>query len=320
MPNELLFRVVLHGGVLPGAVAFFVLGALWWRSGRRTEPGSPSGEARGPRWALPLLMTMGFCASFWVVEQSIELWPAANTRRLYHAALLVGVAGVLEGSVRLPWIATLLARAAAFAGVTWMLTEGYSPNVLTPAQLWLLVAGAALASAGVAAAADAGLSRTRGWTGPLAALAVLGPAQPFLHLAGYSSGSIALTGAVAALSSALLVSVVCRGFSMGAGDATALVGLVLIALLGAGVQTEPKSVPALVLVAATPLALWIRAGGPLVTLAVRGAVASALVGAAIGLVALANKADRADDPYADYYGLLHFGEKQFHSAGVRLFV
>lgn len=306
MPNELLIRVVLHGGVIPGVVAFLLLGAVWWRfakgSGTETdgEKGGPVG-ARGPRWALPLLMAVGFGMAFWVLEQSFELWPAANTRRLYHAALLVGLAGIAEGVFRMPWILRGVLRAAAFAGTTWMLTEGYSPNVLTPAQLWLLVGGAGVAGAVVAGLADGGLGRTTGWTGPLAALVLFGALQPFLHIAGYSSGSIALTGVLAVLSSALLVSFVFRSMTLGGGTATVLVGLVLISLLGAGVQSEPKSVPALLLVAAAPLALGLRLRGPRHTLLLRGAVVSLAMGAGLGLVLTAG-GDGADayDPYADY--------------------
>ena len=245
MPNELLIRVVLHGGVVPGVAAFAVLGLLWWRFAKRPAAAKAEGPdtppARGPRWAAPLLLALGFGVSFWVVEQSIELWPVANTRRLYHAALLVGLVGVIEGAIRLPWIVRAALRGAAFAGVAWMLTEGYSPNVLTPTQLWLLVAGAGVIGSAVVAFADAGLSRTTGWTGPLAALALIGPLQPFLHLAGYSSGSIALTGVVAVLSSALLIALAFRSLTLGSGTATVLVGLVLISLLGAGVQTGPAA-------------------------------------------------------------------------------
>tara|TARA_R110000782_G_scaffold30348_14_gene75640 strand:- start:8542 stop:9465 length:924 start_codon:yes stop_codon:yes gene_type:complete len=305
MPNELLIRVVLHGGVVPGVAAFAVLGLLWWRFARRPAAAKAEGPdtppARGPRWAAPLLLALGFGVSFWVVEQSIELWPVANTRRLYHAALLVGLVGVVEGATRLPWIVRAVVRGAAFAGVAWMLTEGYSPNVLTPAELWLLVAGAGVVGSAVVAFADAGLSRTTGWTGPLAALALIGPLQPFLHLAGYSSGSIALTGVVAVLSSALLIALAFRSLTLGSGTATVLVGLVLISLLGAGVQTEPKSIPALLLVAAAPLALGLRAGGPLTTLVLRGTLVSLGMGAAIGLVVMPGAEASEPDPYADYY-------------------
>jgi hypothetical protein len=305
MPNELLIRVVLHGGVLPGVVAFVFLGVLWWRFAKRRAAALAEGPdtppARGPRWALPLLLTLGFGISFWVVEQSIALWPVANTRRLYHAVLLVGLIGVVEGAIRLPWIVRAGLRGVAFAGVTWMLTEGYSPNVLTPPELWLLVAGAGVIGSAVGAFADAGLARTAGWTGPLAALALIGPLQPFLHFAGYSSGSIALTGVVAVLSSALLIALAFRSLTLGSGTATVLVGLVLISLLGAGVQTEPKSIPALLLVAAAPLALGLRAGGPLTTLVLRGTLVSLGMVAAIGLVVMPGAEASEPDPYADYY-------------------
>lgn len=302
MPDELLQRVVLHGGVIPGAIALIVLGLVWWRdSVKRVHPES---AVRPPAWALPLVLTVGLVLADWVVKQKISWWPTSNVQRVPHAAGLIALVAIAGALLRVPWPVRAVARALAFAGATWMLTEGYRPGVLSTAQLWMLVASAGVAGAAVATLADAGLAKTRGWTGPAAVIVLLGMTQPFLHFAGFSSGSIALVGPIAAMTSALLVALVFRGFALGGAAATVLVGLVLISLLGAGVQTEPKSVPALLLIAAAPLALAARFRGPVATLALRAGMIGVLVAGAFGFLALAeSQTPDEEDPYADYYTL-----------------
>ncbi|MCC5823810.1 MAG: DUF2058 domain-containing protein [Phycisphaerales bacterium] len=302
MPDELLHRVVVHGGVIPGVIALVTLALVWWRySVKRTHPDA---QVRPPAWALPLVITIGFVLADWVVKQKISWWPNSNVQRVPHAAGLIALVAIAGAFVRVPWPVRAVARALAFAGATWMLTQGYRPGVLSTGQLWALVAGAGLAGAVIATLADAGLARTRGWTGPAAALALVGLTQPFLHFAGFSSGSIALVGAIAALTSALLVALAFRQLTLGGGTATVLVGLVLISLLGAGVQSEPKSVPALLLIGVAPLALALRFRGPIPTLALRAGVIALLAGAAFGFLAMsgADEPDE-DDPYADYFTL-----------------
>lgn len=306
MPNDLLFRLTLHGGVVPGAVSFAALAILWWLHRRQTRRDGPeASEPRpGPRWAAPLLIALGVIVADWVVKQSIDLWPRDATRRVPHAALLLGVAGALAGLPRVPVWAAWPLRAAAFAGVAWMLAAPYSPGVLSGAGLWTLIAASGVAGALLAAGAEHGLSRTRGWTGPAAALAVVGALQPFLHFAGYSSGSLALAGAIAALSAALLVSIRLPALSLGAGTGTMIVGLVLVGLIGAGVQSEPKSLPALALTALSPAALALSAGAPLRTLTLRAAAVALTIGPALGLLFIPKPADAQDNAeidWADYY-------------------
>ncbi len=300
MPNELLIRVVLHGGVLPGFVATVLLGLLWWRHAKRSKGDNEPG--RGPVWALPVLMALGVIVADYVVKQSAELWPDDNTKRVLHAMTVIGLLAAAESLARLPLLVRMLTRAAAFAGATWMLTEGYRPGVLSDAQLWLLVASCGIGGTALATLADRGLSRTTGWTGPLAGVALLGIVQPFLFFAGFATGSIALVGSLAVLSAAALVSIAFKRFTLARGSATVIVGIVLIGLLGAGIQTEPKSIPALIAVALAPAALGITLSKPIPTLAVRAGIAGLLVGAGLGLVHLPSGAEpEEDDPYADYY-------------------
>lgn len=295
MPNELAFRVALHGGFLPGLAAFSVLLALWWRHARRTRsPDAPAGV--GPVWALPLLIVLGVVAADWVAKQSFAWWPADNTRRLGHAALLVGATGAVMSVQPVPVWARVIARVVAFGAVAWMLTEGYRPGVLSDGQMWALVGACAGVGAALATLADASLARTAGWAGPAAVLALLALFQPFLHFAGYSSGSIAMTGALAAVSAALLVAARFRTLRID-GVGTVTTGLVLIGLLGAGVQSEPKSLLAIALAAACPIALGVRLSKPLPTLLLRAGLAGATAGAALGVLALAPS---EPDPYADW--------------------
>lgn len=306
MPNDLLFRLTLHGGVVPGAVSFAALAILWWLHRRQTRRDGPeASEPRpGPRWAAPLLIALGVIVADWVVKQSIDLWPRDATRRVPHAALLLGVTGALAGLPRVPFWGAWLLRAAAFAGVSWMLAGPYRPGVLSDAAFWTLVAASGVLGAALAAGAEAGLARTPGWTGPAAALALVGALQPFLHFAGYSSGSLALAGAIAVLAAALLVSIRLPALSLGAGTGTMIVGLVLIGLLGAGVQSAPKSLPALALAALSPAALALRAGAPVRTLTLRAAAVAVTVGPALGLLFIPKPAaeqDSAEIDWAEYY-------------------
>ncbi len=301
MPNELLLRITLHGGILPGAVSLIILALLWWRhTAKNKDSATPS--TPGPVWALPLLLAAGVIAADWVVKQSFSWWPTDNTKRVFHAILLIGLLAAAEGGLRLPAIARIITRFIALAAAAWMLTEGYRPGVLSDAQLWLLVAGAGVWGTALATLADRSLSKTPGWTAPAAALALLAGVQPFLHFAGYSSGSLALVGALAVMTNAVIVGVIFRKFAIAPGAATVVVGLVLIGLLGAGIQSEPKSVPALVLVALSPTVLALRFRGPIPTLILRTVVAGVLIGAAMGTLTLsAANAPAEDDPYADYY-------------------
>lgn len=300
MPNELLLRITLHGGILPGVVSLITLALLWWRHAKKSKDESARTPAP-PTWALPLLLAAGVIAADWVVKQSFAWWPTDNTRRVTHAVALLGLLAVAESTPRLPSFVRIATRLIAFAGATWMLTEGYRPGVLTNIQLWLLVAGAGLWGTVLATLADRSLARTPGWTAPAAALALLAGVQPFLHFAGFSSGSLALVGALAVLTNAVIVGAIFKKFTFTPGAATMIVGLVLIGLLGAGIQSEPKSVPALIIVSLAPIALTLRFRGPVPTALLRAGVAGVFIGAAMGTLMLpAANAPAEDDPYADY--------------------
>ncbi len=300
MPNELLLRITLHGGVLPGVVSLITLALLWWRHAKKSRDESARTPA-APTWALPLLLAAGVIAADWVVKQSFAWWPTDNTRRVTHAVALLGLLAAAESTPRLPSFARIATRLIAFGGATWMLTEGYRPGVLSNAQLWMLVAGAGLWGTVLTTLADRSLARTPGWTAPAASLVLLAGVQPFLHFAGFSSGSLALVGALAVLTNAVIVGAIFKKFTLAPGAATMIVGLVLIGLLGAGIQSEPKSVPALIIVALSPIALTLRFRGPVPTALLRAGVAGACIGAAMATLMLPTaNAPAEDDPYAVY--------------------
>lgn len=307
MPDDLLQRLVLHGGIIPGAVSLMLLGLFWWLHRRKADVPRDEGESAGdgPRWLMPLLLAGGFVAADYVVKVRFEWWPTDNTMRAAHAAILLGLFGCLEGLIKLPAWGVSLARAAAFGGVSWMLCEGYAPQTISNADLWGIVAASGLIGSLIAHAADRGTTATPGWTGMLAWVIVIGAVQPMLHLAGFSSGSMALAGVTAVLTSALIVSVVVRDVSPARGGVSVLTGLLLAGVLGAGVQSEPKSVPVLLLMAAMPLVFVLASGGAKRTLLVR-AVAIGLVVGSIGAIlhfgGSGGDGPAEDDPYADYYG------------------
>lgn len=315
MPPDLIKRLTLHGGVIPGAVALVVLGLLWWRHTRRLKRSASGGDgapvpptaADGPRWALPLLMALGFVAADWVVKQSLDVWPKDNTKRALHAGLVLGLFGLVEGLVRLPEWARTVGRSVVYGLVTWMLIEGYAGSGwISRPDLWGWVFAVGVVGSLAAMAADRGTESTPGWTGVLAWVVVLGAFQPLLNLEGFALGSMALTGAIAVLTSAMLVSLVCRGLNPARGAVSVMVGLVLAGLLGAGIQSEPASVPVLALLGGMPLAMSVRAGGTKRTLLARLAVVG-MLGLCAMLVLRADTATHdappaADDPYGSYYG------------------
>jgi hypothetical protein len=309
MPADLIQRLTLHGGVIPGFLALVLLAGFWLRHriGRRAglAPGGNDAPGEGPLWLLPVLIALGFAASFWVVNQSLDFWPIDNTKRAVHAVLLFAVLGVAEGLVRIPqWIA-VAPRALVYGLATWMLTEGYAPQTISTPEMWGYVALAALGGALIARGVEASFTGTRGWTGPAAALVLIGGVQPVLHFAGFSSGSLALAGAIAVLSSAAIVSVFAPAFSLTRGTVTVLVGLVLVSVLGAGVQSEPKSAPGLLLLALAPLGLTVATNHRLGTLALRASLTGAMAAAALAVVLWTDRDSKpapGGDAYDSYYG------------------
>jgi hypothetical protein len=306
MSDEMVLRLVLHGGVIPGAVSLLLLGVLWWLHGRKAALPRDEGERAGdgPRWLLPVLLAGGFIAADYVVKVRLEWWPGDNTMRAAHAAALLGLFGFLEGLVRIPRWAAALGRGVVFAAVAWMLSEGYAPQTISTPDLWGIVAACGLIGSLIAQGAERGAEASPGWTGALVWLFVAALAMPMFFLAGFAGGTTAMTGVIAVLTSTLIVSAFVTDLRLSRGGVTVLVGLLLVGLLGVGVQTGTDRVPALLLMAGVPLVLTLDAGGAKRTMLVRLVAAAAILGAAGGLLAFdgAGSDDAEEvDPYADYY-------------------
>lgn len=307
MPPDLIQRLTLQGGIVPGAVSLILLGVLWWLHRRKAGLPRDDGESvgDGPRWLLPVLLAGGFFAADYVVKGSFEWWPTDNTKRAAHAALLLGVFGMVEGLVRLPRWAVALGRALVFGALAWMLCEGYAPNTISTADLWGIVAICAILGSLIAHASDHGTEASPGWAGALAWVVAVGAVQPLFHLGGFSGGSMALAGVLAVLSSTLIVSVFVKDVRLSRGGVTVIVGLLLAGLLGVGVQTGTDRVPALLLIAGVPLVFVLDAGGAKRSLLVRVVAIAAIAGTAAALLSFGGSgvedSDEAD-PYADFYG------------------
>ncbi|MFK7883404.1 MAG: hypothetical protein AB8F26_04360 [Phycisphaerales bacterium] len=319
MPIDLIQRLTLQGGVIPGAVSLLLLGVFWWMYQRqsalpRDEEGDQLGG--GPRWLLPMLLAGGFIAADSVVKGAFELWPtdndggfelipSDNTKRAAHAALLLGLTGFIEGLVRLPAWCVALGRGIVFGGLAWMLCEGYAPQTISTEDLWGIVAVCGLIGSLIAQSADLGAEKSPGWTGSLVWVIAAGAMQPLFHLAGFSSGSMALAGLMAVLTSTLIVSVIARETRLSRGGVTVIVGLLIAGVLGAGVQSEPKSVPVLLLISGVPLVFAIDAGGAKRTLLVRLLGIAAIAGSSAALLTFGGSAvdePAESNPYEQYYG------------------
>ena len=83
MPNELLLRVTLHGGILPGAVTLITLALLWWRHAKKNKHAET--PTTGPVWALPLLLAVSDTGAF-----SANAKSGASATSAAHAASAPG--------------------------------------------------------------------------------------------------------------------------------------------------------------------------------------------------------------------------------------
>lgn len=300
MPPDLIVRLVVRG-VVVGVLASALLAWLWVRHARAARDGAE--PTPGPSWALPVLMSLGFALTDHAAKQQLAWWPADNTIRTMHAALLLGLVGVIEGLRAMHRVVVPIVRAIAFGAVAWLLCVGYAPHTISNADLvgWVLLA--AIGGSAVATLADRAMDGTRGWTASITLLVMLATIMPALKLAGLATGSMALVGPIAALSGATLVALVGgRTVRVSRGAVTVAAGMVLIGLIGASVQTAPRSAPALALLGLTPLALIVPALDvrPVRTLIVRTIVAGALAGSAIGVLVAHNAHEAARDPYSSY--------------------
>ncbi len=294
-------KLALFAGVIPGAVTLLTLAVMWRWRGR-------SGGV-GPLWVAPVLVGLALVLGDFSKFGMPELWPDSNTYRFPHVAALLTLAGLVEALTRLPAWGVLAMRSAAYAGVVWMLSEGYSPQVLSTAELVGLIAVASAGMALVAHAADRGAASLPGWRGPSVLAVVFVAAGPLAFLGGLSYGMHVATAMIAFTVAGAIAGFFAPRLTLRGGGVTSLVGVVLALILGMGVQSEPVSIGALLALGASPAAIGVAALVPGSRRRARvwfsGLCMLGVLALAYGQMLEAKAAlerERADDPYADYYG------------------
>lgn len=294
-------KLALFAGVIPGAISLLVLAVLWRWRGR--------GAGDGPLWAAPVLIAVAVVLGDSSKFGLPELWPDSNTYRFPHAAAVLALAGLIEALTRLPAWGTLFVRASAYVGVCCMLCEGYHPQVLSTGQLVGLIGIASVGMALVAHAADRGAAALPGWRGPALLAVLFMAAGPLALLGGLSYGMHLATAMIALTVAAAIAGVVAPRLTLSSGGVTALVGMLLALILGMGVQSEPVSVGSLIALALTPAAIGVAALIPEHRRRARvwftGLCVLGGLSLAFGQLLTARaqiERERADDPYAAYYG------------------
>lgn len=269
MDPQVQQRMMLYAGLIPGAVSFILLLGAWYLHALRaskTDLDGPDTERAvrvGPRWLLPMLLVVGIAGAEYAQNYGFKLWPDDNTYRFTHAAVLIALAAIAEGLVKLPLFGAMVLRLLAYAGAFWMLTEGYTETVLGgSADLIGYTLFAAIAATLVATGIDRIASqnhheRELGWLDALCWVVILGATMPVLLENNFAMGAMYPAGPVSVLVSASLVGLVFRSFSLARGGVTMLVGFFMTMLAGVIVQAGVASLPSVLLASALPLVLLV---------------------------------------------------------------
>lgn len=269
MDPQLQQRLMLFAGFIPGGIAFAVLLVAWYlhalRASKtdldnRDEQRTPTA---GPRWLLPILLVLGVVGADYAINDTFQLWPDSNNDRLPHAAALLALAALIEGLVKLPLLVGALVRASAYAGVFWMLSEGYTDTVLGGSgNLIAYTLFAALSASLIATAADTSTQlnnpeRRYGWVDAASWILILAAVMPVFLKNNYAQGGMYPAGLISVLTSALIVGLIFRAFSLARGGITFIVGFLLMMLTGTIVQAGVITLPAVLLAASLPLIMLI---------------------------------------------------------------
>ncbi|MGV6813974.1 MAG: hypothetical protein ACWA5W_03075, partial [Phycisphaerales bacterium] len=147
MDPQLQQRLMIYGGLIPGALALVLLLAAWYIHAfaqsrvDHLDHVDAEGDAElarvsdGPRWLLPMLLAIGFAGADYAANETFQLWPEANNYRYTHAIGLIMLVGLIEGLVRLPMVLGFVVRVLGFGGAFWMLSEGYVPGVFADSSV-----------------------------------------------------------------------------------------------------------------------------------------------------------------------------------------
>jgi hypothetical protein len=265
MDPQLQQKLMLFGGFIPGGLAFAGLLIGWYihafRESRtdlddKDERRTPS---PGPRWLLPILITLGVAGSEYAINSKLFLWPDDNTYRYTHAIALIALVGVAEGLVVLPLFAAFIMRLLAYGGAFWMLSEGFTDTVLggsTNLIAYTLFAG--LATALVATGAERNTThnhheRRLGWLDAITWVLIIGAMMPVLFANHFATGAMIPGGVIAVLSSTIIVGLIFRSLSIARGGITVLCGFVMMLLVGSFVQVGADNLPSVLLISILPL-------------------------------------------------------------------
>lgn len=269
MDTQLQQRLMLFAGFIPGGIAFAMLLVAWYLHALRAsktdldDDDQPRAITPGPRWLLPILLAIGVGGADFAISDTFQIWPDSNNDRMFHAAILLALACIIEGLVLLPLLLSTLLRFTAYAAVFWMLSEGYTDTILGgSANLIAYTLFAALTTTLIATAADRTTQQTNqdrrlGWVDTLCWLLIVIAAMPVFVLNNYASGGMFPAGVISVLTSAIIVGLIFRSFSIARGGVTFIVGFLLMMLTGTIVQAGPSSWPSVLIAASLPLIMLI---------------------------------------------------------------
>lgn len=319
MDPQVQHELMIWGGAFPAGLAIVLLLIFWSIHTRKAiwaedESGDEVITKSGPVWLLPILIVVGFVGAVSAQFPSFQWWPADNSYRLPHAMILIGLLGMLEGFIRISTPAAFILRMLAFAGVFWLLASGYRASEAVFADDWAFFgwwAVAALIPALIATLHEQSSVKTPGWVDAGCWMLMLGGMMPSLFFNGNATGSTVLPGVLAVLGPAAVVGLICKPLHLSRGAITALVGVVLIVMIGSSVHSELRSLPAAILLIGAACTGLLHFDGKSVIkyVLIRAGIAAVLLGGAAALSY--HEHDRIDsggavdgevDPYADYDG------------------
>ncbi len=303
MDPQLRMTLTLFGGVAPGVVAFLALFIAWGIHARRSTVREIESEAAeptdGPRWVVPMLIAGGLLACDWIINSGVIAWPTSATERYFHAITLIGLLAMAEGLLRVPGIVTIAIRAVGYGVAIWMLASPYvASEILSQHDLIGTIIIGGFGGSLIAHHADRAHETTSAWKAGIVQLLAFGGLMPIMFALGWAVGSMMLISVVAVLVNVVLVGLIFRRMRIARGGTSVLVGILVVLLCGAGIQSEPISLPALGAIALLPLAATMPGKDSIGTLFVRVAGVAVLLAATGGV--LMAQSTPADDPYAEY--------------------
>ena len=132
----------------------------------------------------------------------------------------------------------------------------------------------------------------------------MGASMPLYLFNHFSIGAMIPAGVIAVLVSAMLCGLIFRDLRFARGGVTVLVGVMLTMLTGSVIQTGVVSLPAVLLLAISPMVVLIPGGSEsgVRRLLVRLVLLSAVLGAAGGMMYWSSQSEQGEEEYDPYAG------------------